>query len=319
VKKILEYFSSTKLTIFLIIILAGESVVGSFLYTGDTLPSGQGGVRVFSSPFFVVPSLLLVVNILFCSLERILKSRRKKAIFVAHVFLIGAISGLLIDGKFGVVLTGYFPYGTEESRVYDWKKGKDVKLPFSIEVKSYAEKRHPFLLRVGVKRYRTGEKVALFEVPENGSFRLPGSRITVSQLRFSPKEKKLFFVLNDGRSMRKLEAGIEGSLPINGDYVIVPVAFKDRGVKEMKAELLVKGDGREELLQVAPNDPGEFEGYDISLIEIRTDEYLNLYIGLQLTRKPGEPVFWMGILGFFASTLVHLVGGNRTVLKGDSS
>ncbi|RMG57588.1 MAG: hypothetical protein D6713_09380, partial [Deltaproteobacteria bacterium] len=82
---------------------------------------------------------------------------------------------------------------------------------------------------------------------------------------------------------------------------------KERGVKEMKASLIIRRDGAENPVEISPNHPGKFEGYAISLVEVRSDRYLNLYLGLQLTRKPGEPLFWTGVLGFLGFILVHLV------------
>ncbi|RMG57216.1 MAG: hypothetical protein D6713_10110, partial [Deltaproteobacteria bacterium] len=274
---IISFLASPGLTVITCIVLAIVATVGSFLYRGDTLPSGQGSMRVFSSPFFVVPAFVLVVNVVTCAAVRFPRALSRLPLYAGHLCLVLAVFALLLDGRFGRVMTGYFPFQVEERSVFDWKEGRDADLPFSIEVKDYAEVRHPYLLRIGVKRYPGGEKIALLEVSEGKDLEIPGTGIVLRDLRFSPEEESLYFTAEGPGGTFPVRAGKEGSPPLPGGIVVVPVAFKERGVKEMKASLIIRRDGTENPVEISPNHPGKFEGYAISLVEVRFDRYLNLY------------------------------------------
>lgn len=65
------FLESTKLTVALCILLAVGGIAGSLLYQGNTAFGKQGPFNVFRSPLFLLPTGLLVVNILFCVAKRL--------------------------------------------------------------------------------------------------------------------------------------------------------------------------------------------------------------------------------------------------------
>lgn len=311
---IFDFFASTKLAVILCMTLAGGSVVGSIIYRGNTIVEDGPGFNIFSSPFFVLPAVALVANILLCFLKRVAGGGLRGRILLigAHAFLVMAISGMMIDGLFGDLYTGYFPFKISSRAVYDWRDGRDRDLPFDIEVTSYSITRYPYLLKVGIRKNPGGEKVGLFVVNEGETLKIPGTGLVLQGVHFDPGEKKIIFeAFLDGQAIGNYAAGSDGSPPLGTDYVVVPVAFRDFGVRNMVAGLKISEGGRTSQYEVYPNNPAVYRGLNITLIETRLDKYNNLFVGLQMTKKPGEALFWAGTIGFFGLITTHFLSSKR--------
>jgi hypothetical protein len=305
-----DLLTSTKLALFLCMILAGESVVGSLLYRGNTSFDEPFGFSIFASPLFIVPAALLTINIFLCVLRRVAKGtvRRRIPLLFAHASLIAAIGGMMVDGGLGDVYTGYFPFEYPSRAVHDWKVGQDIELPFTMEVSSYSVTRYPFLMKVGVRKNPGGEKVGLYVVREGGTLDVQGTGLVLRNIAFDPEENKIHFkALFRGNDLGDFVAGKEGSSPLGDGYTVVPVAFRDFGVKNMVARLKITEEGESLEYDVSPNHPAVYRGLNITLVESKLDKYNNLLVGFQITRTPGETLFWAGAIGFFTFVLVHFV------------
>jgi hypothetical protein len=309
-KELFDLFASTKLVVFLCMILAGEAIIGSLLYRGDTAFEDGLGFNIYASPLFLVPTALLMINIFLCILKRVAKGtiRGRIPLVLAHAFLMAAISGMIVDGGLGDVYTGYFPFQYPSRAVHDWREGKDIELPFTMEVSSFSTIRYPFLLKVGIRRNPGGEKVGLFVIREGGTVQVQDSGLVLRNIAFDPAEKEMHFTASfQGSVLGDFVAGRNGSSPLGDNYVVFPVAFRDFGVKNIVARLKISEEGRSREYDVSPNHPAVYRGLNITLVESRQDQYKNLLVGFQITRTPGERVFWAGAIGFISFILIHFV------------
>ncbi|NIO17391.1 MAG: hypothetical protein GTN70_10470 [Deltaproteobacteria bacterium] len=309
-KGVFGFFTSTKLAVFLCMILAAESIVGSLLYRGDTAFDDGSGFNVFSSFVFLLPASLLTVNIILCAAKRVIRGsvRGRIPLVLAHAFLVAAVAGMMVDGGLGDIYTGYFPFRHPSSAVYDWREGQDIDLPFTMEVSSYTVTRYPFLLKVGVKKKPGGEKVGLFVVKEGETVEVRATGLVLRDVTFDAVEKRMrFSAFFKGRFLGSFEAGSEGSPPLEDLYTVFPVAFRDFGVKDTVAGLRIVEGGNTREYDVSPNHPAVYRGMNITLIESKTDRHKNLLVGFQITRTPGETLFWAGAIGFFMFVFIHFI------------
>jgi len=106
----------------------------------------------------------------------------------------------------------------------------------------------------------------------------------------------------DGRKASGLSATAETPASVKG-YAISPVAYRDPEPSEYLVRVRFHAAGGAPVEKgIGVNHPATFAGISFCLVGLDTDRYGNPYAGLQMTREPGEPVFWAGAL-LFALTL----------------
>lgn len=318
----IRFFSSTKLAVALCLVLAAEGVVGSILYKGNTAFSGQGPFNIFRSPLFLAPAALLVVNILVCAGRRLsaraLGARRAWTFAGIHLGLVLLAAGMISDGVFGFVGTRNYSAGVPASDYFNWRTFRQEVLPFTVEVTRRSVRFHPLNLQVGVKD-AAGNKLGIYTVREGVSFRVRKAGVVVTPRRFDPETKALLFDMDaGGRSSPGLVAGPQGS-PLVSGVTVVPVSWHDPEPAEFVAHVRFALPGRapeERVIRV--NDPATFAGISFCLVGESEDRYRNAIVGLQMTREPGEPLFWGGGLLFGLSLLLHVsLRGARRVAEAD--
>lgn len=302
--------SSTRLTVVLCLLMAAAGVAGSLLYDGNTAFGERGGFNVFRSPVFLVPAALLIVNILFCTASR-LRSRPLSAPATwsfagLHAGLILLAAGLCLDGLRGFVATQYYPVGVPAASHFDWREGKERSFPFLVTVTDVRERLYPVNLKVGV-RDAAGRKLGLFTVREGASFRVREAGLRVTPRKFDPATRTLRFDAEaGGRSYPGQTAGPSGSAPVAG-FVVVPVSWHDPEVAEYIARVRFSlPDAVSEEAEVRVNRPATFGGITFCFSAVRQDGYGNRLVGLQMTREPGAPWFWAGVVLFGLSLAAHL-------------
>lgn len=307
-----RFLASTKLTIALCLVLAVGGVAGSVLYPGNTSVARQGHVNVFRSPFFLVPALLLLVNILSCAAKRLpgLSPRRVRGLTFAgiHLGVVLLVSGLAVDGLFGFVGTKNFYQGVPESSYLDWRSGRQESFPYTIEVTRARTRYHPLNLQVEVRDGR-GNPVGVYTVREGATFLAGNTGIAVTPRRFERESGTLVFDASvGGRSTKDLRAAVSG-VPVEGGYVVAPVAFADpEPMEHVAAVRFFPAGGPPEDREIRINAPAVYDGTTFCLVAIGEDRYGNPYAGLQMTREPGGPMFWAGALLFGLSLAGRLRG-----------
>ncbi len=306
-----RFLASTKLAIALCLVLAVLGIAGSLLYYGNTaFERQQGAFHLFRSPLFLVPSGLLLLNILVCAGSRLPSMRAssgKTWTFAAmHLGLVLMGAGLVGDGLFGFVGTRYFFVGVPAADYFNWRTGRTETLPFTVEALSSETRYHPRNLQIGVKDGQ-GNKVGLYTAREGVPFTVPGKGLTVTPRSFDPETKTLLLDATlGGTTLSGLRAGSQ-SPALAGEYAIVPVAFADPEPSDYVARVRFSdpgGTARETVLRI--NEPARRGGVNFCITTLGEDPYRNPYVGLQITREPGEPVFWVGGILFGAALIGHL-------------
>lgn len=305
----IRFLSSTKLAVAMCLVLAAGGVAGSLLYKGNTAFAGRGPFNLFRSPLFLIPAALLVVNILVCAGRRLtaraLPARRSWTFAGIHLGLVLLAAGMVVDGVSGLVGTRNYVLGIAASDYFDWRTLRDENLPFTVEVTDVAVRHHPLNLRIGVKD-AAGKKLGLYTVREGASFRVKQAGVVVTPRRFDPETKTLVFdVEGGGRSSSGLVAGPEGAPPVAG-VSVVPVSWHDPEPSEFVVRVRFAAPGRapeEKVVRV--NEPATFGRISFCLVGESVDRYRNAVVGLQMTREPGEPLFWGGGILFGLSLVLH--------------
>lgn len=307
----IRLLGSTKLTIALCLLLSAGGIAGSLLYQGNTAFGKISTFNVFRSPLFLVPAGLLVLNVLFCVIPRLREMPAAKprtwSFAGLHLGLLLLAAGLALDGLSGFVGTQYFPVGVPYAGYHNWRTGRDETLPFTVEVADAEARFHPRNLQVGVKD-AAGRKVGLFVVREGVPFSVPKGDLVVTPRKFDEERKEL---LLDARAGGQAAAGLTASAnrpaAIAG-YAIVPVSFAVPEPSGYAAKVRFTAPGRppeEKTLQI--NDPGTFAGISFCIVALDRDRYGNAIVGLQMTREPGAPLFWIGALLFGIALITHLL------------
>ncbi len=302
---------STKLTIVLCLLLAAGGIAGSLLYRGNTAFGKPSTFNIFRSPLFLIPAGLLVPNVLFCVIPRLRKmpaSRPRTWSFAGlHLGLLLLASGLAVDGVSGFVGTQYFPAGVPYSGYHNWRTGRDETLPFAVTVTGSEVRFHPRNLQVGVKD-AAGKKVGLFVVREGVPFEAPGTGLVVTPRKFDEERKTLVLDASVGGTRRAGVTAAAEAPAMVGGYSIVPVSYFNPEPSGYVASVRFTAPGRapeEATLRI--NHPASFAGTTFSIVDLNRDAYGNAIVGLQLTREPGAPLFWIGALLFGASLVTHLL------------
>ena len=306
-----RFLSSTRLAVALCLILAADCVAGSLLYNGNTAFGGQGSFNLFRSPLFLVPAGLLIVNILVCAGRRLasrsLAGSRAWTFAGIHLGLVLLAAGMIADGILGFVGTRNYYAGVPSSEYFNWRTLRQETFPFTVEVTDAAVRYHPLNLQIGV-RDAAGNKLGLYTVREGVSFRVREAGVVVTPRRFDPQGKTLLFdVEAGGRSLSGLVAGPQGAPPVHG-VSVAPVSWHDPEPSEFVARVRFAAPGRApEDRVIRVNDPATFVGISFCLVGQSEDKYRNAFVGLQMTREPGEPLFWGGGLLFGTALLLHMV------------
>lgn len=306
----IRFLGSTKLTIGLCLLLAAGGIAGSILYQGNTAFGKPSAFNVFRSPFFLVPTGLLVLNILFCVIPRVREMSAGKprtwAFAGVHLGLLLLVSGFAADGVSGFVGTQYFPVGVPYAGFHNWRTGRDETLPFTVTVTGSEVRFHPRNLQVGVKD-AVGKKVGLFVVREGISFEVPGTGLVVTPRKFDEERKTLMLDASVGGAGQAGVAATAGAPARVGGYAIVPVSYFNPEPSEYLASVRFTAPGRpaeETTLRI--NHPAMFAGISFCITDLSRDRYGNPIVGLQMSREPGGPLFWAGALLFGFSLLTHL-------------
>jgi hypothetical protein len=93
-----------------------------------------------------------------------------------------------------------------------------------------------------------------------------------------------------------------------GGYAIAPLAYFNPEPSDYVAEVRFTAGGRTpEEATLRSNHPARFAGISFSIVDRNRDAYGNPIVGLQMTREPGAPLFWIGAILFGISLAAHLL------------
>lgn len=311
-----------------------ETVLGRFggglLLLGRTL----GLVDTYHSPLFVFLMVLLCVNLAFCTVSRFLRrgsvpageaGGRRSAVrwldLLLHASVLVLLAGGAAKGLWGFTGTKNIHVGTTANTVLDWRLGYEVPLGFSIAVKDRVDEYYPAEMRIGVANAATGEKLGLVEVGGRYGEGLPAAGVSLSLLDFDRAglRARLGAVI-DGREVEFELLGEEegGGTDTVGPYIFTLVAWRQE-LKTVRSLLTIL-EGEEAVKEewIAPNARVSFKRTSLYQTAWGEDQYRNPYVGIQVVRDPGGPVFWAGGILFSLTLPLYLLvrHGGRSSRRG---
>ncbi|HEY5998015.1 MAG TPA: cytochrome c biogenesis protein ResB [bacterium] len=322
-----EQAHSIKLALALMLLCALFSVPGTLVpadraeqFYRETFGAGfpafaraVGLLDGYRSPPFVAVVALLAVNVALCTWRRF-RARSAHAArlgwvltcsdLVLHLSLICVMAGGVGKALWGFVGTQYLFVGVETSSAYDPRTKADVPLGFTLLARERTEEFYPLQLRMGI-RDAAGSKVALLELAEGRPARLPDGSLTVSVQGLDAGSGTVrLTVEHDGRRDAAELVLREGAPPVSlGAYRGSVVAYR-RELKSVGVRVAVLEGGREvKQGWLRMNGRLAHRGTSVFLTGWGRDEFGSEYVGVQVSRDPAAPLFWIGCTLFGASTL----------------
>lgn len=276
-------------------------MIGSFLYAGRTAPvEGQSQWNIYRTPFFLLPGLLLLANVVACVIRSIDRERfrgfRLISFVAMHLGIVLVIVGLGLDGLYGSVSTRLYRLRSPDPIHLNWQTGREESFPFVVTVLSADTLNHP--LEVQVEVVKQGGTSQIHPLREGMSFVDAGTGLKVKVGRFDIATKTLSMeVAQGGGAPVPMTATPDKPASVGGASV-APVAFKDPEPSEHRVKLRFDGQGVPPFEAViGSNSPVRHAGYTFSLTQNYVDPDTNSpVVGLQMTRKPGEFLWWAGTL-----------------------
>jgi len=326
--KLWKFFSSIKLAIWLFTIICALSMIGTFIAQNEESAFyinryGQYGYNfllktgltdVYNSWWFILPLILISLNLTACILNRISFKGRQLGAFICHVsvlvILAGALIGMLCGQK------GYIKINKgQEANFFEAGK-KHIDLGFSIRLDDfiYNESIDP---KEKLSVY-DGKLIAEIPTAVGAEQEIAGAGYKIKILRYLPD-----FVMD----MSTKEAS---SRSANANNPAIQVEFKDKDGSSEKfwvfarypdihqaiktnykfvynwvgrrpndfiSKITVIKDGKEALSKdIRVNSPVKFQGY-IFFQQSYDQERLN-WSGLKVVKDPGVSVVYLGFILF---------------------
>ncbi|MBI5018135.1 MAG: cytochrome c biogenesis protein ResB [Deltaproteobacteria bacterium] len=217
------------------------------------------------------------------------------------------MAGALWGSLAGYVGTRNVYVGSETRSADQWPARAPSALPFTLTVRSFRLFYHPIGLRLRVVAAQGASP--LLETREGASVDVPETPYRVFVQTFDPSNGDLVYFVDRGAGSPRLgpfSRGKEDGAPVR----VRPDAFRDLQVRRAEA-LVALSDGAGGVLaerEIAVNEPLSYRGYRIYLTSWSEDVYQNPYVGLQITRDPGQGLVWSGAVALSLGLLLLLFG-----------
>lgn len=316
-----RFLRSPRLALGLCIVLALYAALGTI----------SGGAERFGSPLFIALVSLLALNVGFCTWHRLplalrAPSRRGPAPILdalMHLSLIVLLAGGALKAAQGFVGTQYLFPGQLVTTVRAGGTGAETPIGFGLLLKERAEDYYPANFQIGIRDARTGAKLALLVVREGGEASLPHADLRLAVGAYPGAGQSV--------KARATSAGVteeilletvpgEGAVVRSGDYEIVLVAWR-RDLRMVRGRVaVVDGGGEVKEAWLAVGGRIAHRGASVFLTAWGEDPFRNPYLGIQVSRDPGAPVFWAGAVLLAVTMPLYLLvrgtGASRRAVVG---
>lgn len=205
--------------------------------------------------------------------------------------LLVAVGGL-IGSEAGFVGTANVYVGSMADSVRDWKSDGDVVLPIAVEVRSVKREFHPLTLRMGARTRGDGVDRGVFVFAEGERWKVEPTAFEVVVDRFDPDANDISYrVFEPGESPASFTRKNIGSAPV----ILSPIEYRG-DVRRVETAVSIFRKDKTSLgnFAIAVNEPAVAEGYRIYLTNWGADDQGKPYVGLQISKDPGELPMWVG-------------------------
>jgi len=326
--KLWKFFSSIKLAIWLLAIICALSLIGTFIAQneepafyisrygqyGYSLLLKTGLADVYNSWWFILPLVMISLNLMACILNRLSFKGRQLGTFICHVSVLVILTGALIGMVYGQ--KGYMKINkAEEAGSFEVGK-KHVDLGFSVRLDDfiYNESIDP---KEKLSVY-DGKLIAEIPTAVGAEQEIAGTGYKVKILRYLPD-----FVMDmstkeaSSRSTNANNPAIQVELKgkdgfqdkfwvfarypdmhqsIKSNYKFV-YNWVGRRPKDFISKVTIIKGGREMISRdIRVNSPVKFQGY-IFFQHNYDQERLN-WTGLKVVKDPGVGVVYLGFILF---------------------
>lgn len=324
--KAIKFFSSVKLAIFLLTVIIIASIIGTFIPQGIApleyiqrygrqgygLLSFLGLTDVYHSWWFILFLMLLAINLLVCSLNRIRMKKGRLSLIITHLSILIILSGGIVSAVFGQ--RGVMAlYEGETGDSFTAAGNRQVGLGFGVRLDDfmlewYDLDKHQIAVYV---KDRDARKTV--EVRQDGFYPIEGTDYSVRVLRYVPD-----FYLDE-----KKEAKTRSEVPDNPAFLVrilkgeqsedrwifskfpafstardanIELAYKWLGsIKDFKSRLTVVEGGKDVLTRtIEVNHPLKFKGYSFYQSNYNPEELR--WTGLQVVKDPGVGLVYAGFI-----------------------
>jgi len=321
IKKIFLFLGSLKTGLFLLGLIIVSSFVGTLIpqglspeeyvrHYGETAYSffrSLGFTSLYYSRWFVSLLVLLGLNLLFCTIERI--SFKKRSLVLLHFSLILILSGSVLTALF--TEKGYLSLREGQTADSFLSEKGEVDLPFSLTLNDFELEFYPPAdHRIGAYCPQM-EQGVICRLKPGESCGLEGSPYTIYLKEYfahlvmtgEGPENRSEKPLNPAVLLEITRGGEKEERWVFADYPgMMPVKFKDlklayawqAPVKEYSSHITVQkqGDSKETVIRV--NRPFRCEGYIVYQMNYDQDDLS--WTGLRVKKDPGAKVIFVGFL-----------------------
>ncbi|MCX7769852.1 MAG: cytochrome c biogenesis protein ResB [Proteobacteria bacterium] len=214
---------------------------------------------------------------------------RTYAILTLHILIISFILTAGLSSYLGFLGTVNVHEKRGTDICFDWNEKKDVVLPFYIFVNATKIEYYPMPLKIEIEDLKNSNKRE-FVTKEGDIINYDGLKLRI--LKGIIEKRSIIFTLIDNN----LEVG-----PFENEYSGKDNAFKikflayiDPLPKQFYADLTINDrDGNTTNKIISINNPLNFKGYKVYLVDINRDEFGFPYVGLQITYEPLLTIIWV--------------------------
>lgn len=327
-----KLFKSSNFAIILMITISIISIYGT-LFPAKT----PFDFNLYKTPFFIFLLFIFAINIAYCSYFRVVKTfiainkgnfggqpilyvkeeiieelkeygykvkkidkgyliskgaLRTYSIIGLHVFIVALLIVAGLSSYLGFLGTVNVYEKKSTDICFSWKEKKDVYLPFTISINSANIDFYPMPLKLLVEDRVTGDNLEIV-TSEGGTFSFKDYKIKIFKAIIE-KKTIIFYLMKDGMQI----GPFENQYMDNERYLNIKfLAYQEPLPKQYYADITVGNNEKNIRKQISINNPLNFEGYNIYLIDIGSDQFGFPYVGLQITYEPFINFIWL--LSFF--------------------
>ncbi len=299
-----------------------KSVIGPRLLP---LARAFGFVDTYRSPVFIGLLVLLCLNIAMCTYHRASMRHaggqgngaswdaarlRGSMDVVMHLSLLAIVAGGASRAILGFAGTQYLFLGQPSGTVFHWGSQSQVPLGFSLLLKEQVELRYPVRARVEVRGAAVAERAARVELTEGMESPVDGTDVILRLKGFDRQKGTLRVEAVTPSDKRDFDLSVHGgdrSRGTIGKYSIVLNGYRDI-VKELRSRVSILDEGREvKEGWLTPRSSIAFRGTSVYQITWGKDDQGFEYTGIQVSRDPAAPLFWLGGIVFSLSAILLLI------------
>lgn len=287
--KIIQWLSSTQLSLLLFGLLAAAAIPGTLL---------RSQKEYYSNPLFLLLLAVFALHLLICTIRR--WKTLTRTTLVVHAGVLVTIFGAFLTGR-GYVATINIYEGEGSETVYRWDLKQDAPFGHEIRVRKINTEFHPVPLQIGVMK--GDRKHDLKTVKTGESFSLDGYDVKAE--RFDPwREVVAITVAKDGKPVGTADTLGISTLPADFPFSFKLVAFQDAVIKRFWVDIELLENGHIVTSGVTEiNHPFNWNGLDFFNTEISLDPDKRPYAGIQIVKDPGKYVVYSGMVILVAGTI----------------